>query len=459
MKQLGFVPPHSLTEFSESRPILAAFSGGADSSAMLYMLKEYCDSVGSVLYAAHVNHGIRGAEADRDEEFCRGVAKKLGIEIFVLRADVPAIAKEKKLSVETAARDVRYEFFAKVMKENSIPILSVAHNADDNLETILFNIARGSGLSGVCGIPLTRDFEGGVIVRPILSLSKAEINEYCSERGIEFVTDSTNSDVEYTRNRIRSRVIPELKSICSGAEKAAARLSETLRQDALCLDSMADWFLTEGRQGNSIPTEMINGSPAAVTTRALMNLYREVSEGADLEYTHVKALLELSERSVPHSSIDLPCGVRATVENGALLFTKAPLPPKNIVTEEFSLPLCEGVNPISQINAEIIIEKTDIGENIYKKSMKFVIDSAKIVGTLKVRSRLPGDKIRVFGCSKSIKKLVCEKKIPQELRLRLPVICDDAGIVAVPLVATADGYFIKDGKNCSSPLVISFILL
>ena len=426
---------------------------------MLYMLKVYCDSVGCKLYAAHVNHGIRGAEADADEAFCRETAKKLGVEIFVHRADVPAIAKERRLSIETAARDVRYEFFDRVMEENSIPILALAHNADDNLETILFNISRGSGLSGVVGIPLTRDVKGGVIVRPILTVSKAEINEYCAERGIAFVTDSTNTDIEYSRNRIRSKVIPELKTICPSAEKAAARLSESLRQDALCLDSMADWFLSEAREGYSLPLEMVCGSPYAITSRAVMTLYAEISEGADIEYTHVKAILELAKRGVPHSSIDLPSEIRAVIENGRLEFTKEKAARTSAEPEAYSVELSEGVNFISQINAEIIIGNTQTNENIYKKSINFLIDSDKIIGTLKVRSRAPKDKIRVLGCSKSIKKLVNEKKIELDIRARLPVICDDSGVVAVPLVAVADGYFTKDGKNCTSPLQLKFNLL
>ena len=459
MKKLKLISPHSLAGLGATSAVLAAFSGGADSSAMLYMLKEHCDAVGATLYAAHVNHGIRGAEADRDEEFCKDVAKRLGIEIFVLRADVPAIAEERKLSIETAARDVRYEFFADIMKKRSIPILAVAHNADDNFETILFNISRGSGLSGVAGIPPTRHFDGGIIVRPILSLSKSEINQYCAEHGIDFVTDSTNADTEYTRNKIRSRVIPELKSICEGAEKAAARLSETLRQDALCLDAMAEELLREKRDGNSISLEALGSAPAAIARRAVMALYREVSGGADLEYTHITAILELSKKAVPHSSLDLPAGVSAVVEDGLLCFTAAPLPQKNTVYPEFSTELCEGINTLPQINAEIIIGNIQTDKNVYKKSINFVIDSAKIVGVLRARSRLPGDKIRVLGVSKSLKKLVNEKKIELDIRARLPVICDDSGIVALPFVAVSDGYFTKNGKNCSSPLSIRFDLL
>ena len=124
------------------------------------MLAEHAKQVGSRIYAAHLNHGIRGEEADRDEQFCIEVAKDYGIRIFVHKADVPWLAKESGKSIELCARDVRYEFFSKVMRENSIPLLATAHNANDNLETVLFNLARGSGIAGLSGIPPKRECEG-----------------------------------------------------------------------------------------------------------------------------------------------------------------------------------------------------------------------------------------------------------------------------------------------------------
>jgi tRNA(Ile)-lysidine synthetase-like protein len=189
-----------------------------------------------------------------------------------------------------------------------------------------------------------------------------------------------------------------------------------------------------------------------------MMLYSEISGGADIEYTHVKATLELARRGVAHSSVDLPSGIRAVVESGRLLFTSESAV-KSMPGEAYLLELSKGANRISQINAEIIIGNTQSNENVYKKSIEFFIDSDKIIGALKVRSREPGDKIRVLGCSKSIKKLVSEKKIDLDIRARLPVICDDAGVVAVPFVAVADGYYTKDGKNCISPLKLKFNLL
>ena len=458
IKKLGFIPPHMLTGLDEATPLLVAFSGGADSSFLLFAVCEYAKIYGARVVAAHVNHGIRGEEADRDEEFCRRTAKKYGAEFAVLHADVPKIAAERKISVETAAREVRYEFFSSVMRENSIPALCVAHNADDNLETMIFNMARGSGLSGICGIPQTRDVDGGVLVRPILTLSKSDIIDYCSANNIEYVTDSTNLDTDYARNKIRHLVIPEIKKIFPEAERAAARLSDNLRADALCLESMTEWFLSEAREGFSIDAQKLATSPASISSRALMYTFSEFSGGVDIEYPHVRALIELAKKGVPHSSVDLPCASRAHIENGRLIFTHAPLPPKNIVTDVFDIPLCEGRNYIPQINAEIFVGNTQNPKNIYKNSITLYLDSAKIKGTLRVRSRETQDKLRIFGVSKSPKKIACEKKIPQEIRPRLPVICDDEGVCAIPYLGICDARY--PGKNVyEGCTVLEFTLL
>ena len=258
----GFRSPALLSGMSEDTPILVGLSGGADSSALLHMLSVYREKCGAKIYAAHVNHGIRGAEADRDEEFCREYAGSLGVEIFVLRADVPALAKERGESVETAARALRYSYFEQIMRENNIPILATAHNANDNLETVIFNIARGSGLSGVCGIPECRRTDHGIVIRPILSMEKREIIEYCRDNAISFVTDSTNIDTDYTRNLIRAEIIPVMQRINSGAVKNAIRMSESLREDMLCLDHMADELIERQADRSSIGLQSFRSSPA-----------------------------------------------------------------------------------------------------------------------------------------------------------------------------------------------------
>ena len=431
-----FTPPHLISGRPESTSILVGFSGGADSSALLRMLYEYSRVSGAQIYAAHINHGIRGEEADRDEEFCRQVCDALGIRLFVLRANLPAISRERGESLETAARNVRYEYFDSLMTEHSIPLLATAHNANDNLETMLFNLCRGTSLSGMCGIPETRPCGGGTVIRPILRMSKDRILEFCRENSLPFVTDSTNTDTDYTRNMIRAEIIPALCKINSGAVRNAARLSETLYADSLCLESMKNMFLEGLCENNSIETEKLNGSPDAIVNRALISLYSDITDGGSLESVHVEAMRRLSQNAVPHSSVTLPKGIEAVIENGRLCLRKKEA---RTEIEEYSLPLSEGENPISQTNCEIIIVNSQNTKNVYKNSTSMSLASAKIKGELIARSRLPQDKILMGGMHKSVKKLMCDKKIPIELRSRLPMICDSEGIVAIPLVGIRDG--------------------
>ena len=389
----GFTAPHLLSGMPKDTPILVAFSGGADSSALLYMMAEYARTTGTKIYAAHVNHGIRGEEADRDELHCRNIAKELGVELFVSRVNVPEYAESMKLGIELAARDLRYEFFDDIMSKYSIPLLATAHNANDNLETILFNISRGCGLSGVCGIPPVRKCKNGYVIRPILELSKTQILEYCEKNGIGFVTDSTNTDTDYTRNMIRAQIIPALEQINAGAVENATRLSATLREDAICIESMTDWFLDELEEDMSIDTQKLVGSPAAVASRAIIALYREASGGKSLEQIHVCDVLRLCEKSVAHSKIQLPAFIDARIENGRLYFERRCELPS--APQEFCVTLTDGTNAISEINATIIMGSSQICSDISKNSTLLNLDPSKIRGTLVARQRAAADKIRV----------------------------------------------------------------
>ena len=431
-----FTPPHILSGMSESAPILVGFSGGADSTALLHMLHQYSRDSGAHIYAAHINHGIRGDEADRDEVFCREVCDSLGIRLFVLKADLPSIAKERGESLETAARNVRYEYFDRIMSENDIPLLATAHNANDNLETMIFNLCRGASLSGMCGIPQTRRCGAGLVIRPILRMTKERILAFCRDNSLSFVTDSTNTDTDYTRNMIRAEIIPALCRINAGAVNNAARLSASLTSDSLCLESMKDMFLEGLCENFSVETEKLNGSPDAIVNRALVWLYSDISDGGRLEATHVEAMRRLARNAVPHSSVTLPNGIEAVIEDSRLCFRKKE---EKAVIEDYSLALCEGSNPISQTNCEIIIINSQNTKNVYKNSISMSLDSAKINGSLFARSRLPQDRILMGGMHKSVKKLMCDKKIPIDLRPRLPIICDSEGIVAIPFIGIRDG--------------------
>ncbi len=432
-----FKSPASLAGIDEGASVLVGFSGGADSSALLYLLAEYARQSGTKIYAAHINHMIRGEEADRDEEFCRRTAESLGIEIFILKCDVPMYALTHSLSVETAAREVRYDFFKRVMEEHDIPLLATAHNANDNMETVLFNMTRGCGLGGICGIPESRRMSCGTVVRPILSATRSDILDYCRQNSIEYVTDSTNTDTDYTRNKIRAEIIPALIGINENAVENVSRMTSTLRDDAMCLEGMTDWFLEELGEDLSIDCEKLSGSPRSVGNRALMALYKDLSGGGSLEFEHIELIRKMCDSPRVRSAVNLPCEVDARVENGRLYMEKratVPQPPT-----DFEAVLENGKIFLSDIGAEIIMGNSQKPINIYKKSILLYFQSDKIIGSLTARNRRAGDKIRIRGINRSVKKLMCDKKIPLALRYRLPVICDGEGIVAVPLCGVRDG--------------------
>ena len=202
-----FKDPHLIAGLPLDAPVLLALSGGADSTALLHLLCGLRKIVQFPLYAVHVNHGIRGEhfgnEALRDQLFCEELCRSVNVELTVEQVDVPTLAKNSGQSLETAAREARYSAFARIMQSKGIKILVTAHNADDNFETQLFNLCRGCGIEGLCGIPESRPFPeaNGCIARPLLSATKHEIFELCRQEGIEYVTDSTHLADDCVRNK------------------------------------------------------------------------------------------------------------------------------------------------------------------------------------------------------------------------------------------------------------------
>lgn len=448
----GFVPPHALTDCATDASVLVAFSGGPDSRTLLDLLVADAKERGYALYAAHLNHGIRGKEAERDEDFCKSVADAYGIPFFCRRADVPTLAKTYGQSMETAARNARYAFFAELMQEHSIPILVTAHNANDNLETMLFDLVRGCGLDGLCGIPPTREVTDGTLVRPLLACSRDDILEYCQANALDFVTDSTNTDTQYTRNRIRAEIIPAMQAINPSVLEASTRASLVLREDAAHLRTEAEALLAWHRLGFSLPISTICDAPPAIASRALMLLFREFTGGMALEQCHVQALLSLCERATPHARTDLPHGCMAVIEDGMLCLMRRTTP--SPTPDAYELTLHAGENRISQTNCEIVIGNSQKPKNIYKYAIRMYFDPDKIVGNIVARNRRPGDKIPYLGVNKDVRRLMSEKKIPPFLRKQIPILCDGHGVLAIPLVATRDDAFVANDRFDSAKHLI-----
>ncbi|MCR4614731.1 MAG: tRNA lysidine(34) synthetase TilS [Clostridiales bacterium] len=402
--------------------VVVGVSGGADSSALLFILNELKDLYGIKLIAAHVNHCLRGEMSDGDEAFVRDMCERLGVECRVLRADIKTLAERDGVGLEECGRNVRYEFFNSVCSEAKI---ATAHTLSDKAETVLFNLTRGSALHGLCGIPPVR----GNIIRPLIDCTRGEIEEFCNGNGIEYVTDLSNFQCDYSRNRIRLNVIPELKKINPSFEAAILRCTGSLAADDSYLSSVARELTEKAKTDGGYNAAALSGAHEAIRKRALAELMNKASgavpTGRQIEL--VDGLLDSG------GGVQLEGGVTASVKNGVLFFKDKPEKHEPVCWNERFVDNCANL-PFGRVELKIV-HRTDRErkQKINKKLLECCFDYGKICGSIYCRNKSDGDAVRLGkrNCTKSLKKLFNEKKLPLEERSRVVVICDDRGIVWV----------------------------
>ena len=420
--------------------ILVALSGGVDSSVLLDVLLKCREELGIAVSAAHLNHMLRGEDADGDEAFVREKCEKLGVPFVSERTDIAMLAKKRGQSTELCAREVRYEFLRRVKSEFGADKIATAHNANDNLETVIFNLSRGSGTDGMCGIPPVR----GDIIRPLISVSRQEIEEYAACNGIAFCVDKTNSETVYTRNKIRHNIIPEILMINSGAIKNASRSSRILRDDA-------DFLKNEARLAaervkvteNRCKVEHLCGLHPALFGRVCELFAAKAAEEANyvLEYRHISALRTLCESTVPSGEVHLPDGIVARREYEKLVFERN----GESITPQ-PIELCEGEYFFGDLR--IFLKKTVKKEKINNSVNTFLISYGRIQDGLVLRSRKTGDEIKLpKRPTKRLKKLFIEKRIQKAEREKIPVIADGEKVVAVYGIGTDERYIPQNGDE------------
>ena len=290
--------------------ITVAFSGGADSTALLLVLNSLKDEFGFKLSAAHLNHCLRGQEADADEKFCQNLCESLNIEFFSKRVDVLKLAKENGKSTELMAREVRYEFLNSVSKG----VIATAHTANDNAETVLFNMARGTGLDGVCGIPPMRDN----IIRPLILATREQTEQYCKDNNIEFRIDSTNLEDICSRNKIRHNVLPTLKEINPLAVEHISSLSVIASDDVRFLNNSAESLFLKANTEKGLDVKLLLESDKALTSRVIKKYFEKTEKKADLlQINRIYSLLNSQK-----GKISLDNGFYAEVKDGFLNIKK-----------------------------------------------------------------------------------------------------------------------------------------
>ena len=345
--------------------VLVGFSGGADSVMLLSFLYEYRrrNSLDFDISLCHVNHMIRGAEALRDEEFSRSVAESLSLDITVITRDIPVIAKEKGLGLEEAARIERYSAFDKLLEEKGLGVVAVAHNASDNAETVIFNILRGSGLKGGCGIPPKRDN----IIRPLLYVSSDSIRESLIRHKIDFVKDSTNDGLDYTRNYLRHVVIPSFEKVNSDPIESFTRFSSSLRKDEEYISERADEILSQLPNADNIAKDKLSELPFALFSRVLSKLVKNAG-GFQPSSMQLNKAYELLKGD--NFKINLPGRISFECQRGVCSVLKEVT---QVDFSDFRVPLHMGINRICGFSADVIILDNDSDKsflNVYKYSIQ-----------------------------------------------------------------------------------------
>ncbi len=413
--------------------IIVGVSGGADSVCLFHVLLELRKEYELTLHVIHINHGIRGEEAKRDEEFVRELCKKEEVSFQVVHKDIPLLAKEGRMSVEEAGRKARYEVFNQYFLAYKCNKIAIAHNKNDTAETILFHMFRGSGLSGLTGISPVRDR----IIRPLLCLERKEIESYLFERGISYLDDSTNFTLDYTRNKIRLKVLKEAEGINSKAVSHIAMAGETFRELQEYVEKSvmkaAERILVKGTENEILlQIEELSKEDIVIQKEIVRKAFFMLSESLkDIDAYHITSVLQLIKKQ-PGRRIDLPYGITAMREyNHIELRTKGKDLSKDLEPRELLIP---GITPLFEEGKSIKASLLN-----YKKNMIIPqsictkwFDYDKIKDTVLIRCRKQGDYLCIDkGGTKKLKALLIDEKIPRQKRDILPLLADGSHIMWV----------------------------
>ncbi|MDO4945578.1 MAG: tRNA lysidine(34) synthetase TilS [Ruminococcus sp.] len=405
----------------KSRRLLIGLSGGADSAALLLCLYR----LGYNVTACHINHCLRGEESDRDEEFCRRLCEKLGISLEVRRVDVIGYCQANSLSTEEGARILRYKAF----EEFDCDRICTAHNLNDCLETTIFNLARGSGLKGIASIPPVRDN----IIRPLIECSRQEIEDFLSEIGQDYVTDSTNLQDEYSRNKIRHNVLPVLADINPSLMKTFGATLDYLREDSNFLEKTADKAFEKVKDEKGYSCDKISNLDYPIRRRVIMHILSE--QGITVSSEKI-ADIEFLAKSDGKINVKENCF--AISQGGTLAFAEKKK--KSALTQSpvFAVPDCSVDWCGRKISFEII-EIEGRYENVNKKFANSCLDYDKIKGEIVLRQRLSGDKIQLVNRDfKSDVKKLLKQAFDVDTRNGAVILCDDDGIVMLERFGAAD---------------------
>lgn len=441
--------------------VVVGVSGGPDSVALVYLFQSLARQYDLTIHIAHLDHGIRGKESREDLLFCKALAKTLELPITVHRIDTPRLAKTQKRSLEEAARVARYQFFLEVASHVGARKIATGHTADDQAETVLMRIIRGSGMGGLGGIAPIGELKAGVrLIRPLLEVWREDIERYLKQEGLESREDSSNRDLAFLRNKIRLELIPHLgKNYNPKVKERLVRLSESLRDDYSYLKEKVEKAFSslssiQDREVSLDATRM-RRYPLAIQRGCLRLAIKEVKgDLRRISYRNWEDMDHLIRSSDGCASLDLVGGLKVRRSYGKLTFQKSRPQERRL---EFSWRLrVPGTTEIPEadlrIEAEVVDgdRAADIVRSVAAKKINNrkveVFDYDRLKFPLTIRNRRPGDKIRPFGMkgTKKVKDIFIDRKVPLSERASVPLAAtEDGEVFWVVGIKVADQYKLR----------------
>lgn len=435
--------------------VVVGVSGGPDSVALLHLLHSLKSQEGwsLQLHVAHMNHQLRGAESDADAAFVERLAKSLGLPVTLESVDVRARAKERGGSLELVGRQCRFEFLERLCLKLGWHTVAMAHHADDNAETILHRIIRGTGLRGLGGIRIVRSLRPGSdirIIRPLLPFRRAQIEDYLAQKGLESRLDATNHSSEFTRNRLRNIILPLLREKFNPqVDEALLRLAEQARgADAYLSETserqLESLVVSHDTSQLTLHAQLLARKPRVIQTQVIRHALLRLGVGeAELTYGHLEAVANLAAGREGNKTLDLPGGLRVARRYSRLVFETQSGAPVEPTAEEMRVSM-NGVTLLPAFGMEIAAELIEADEETVAAHIRRQagrgqtnyeewLDAGQVTPPLVARPRRPGDRFLPLGMTgmKKLSDFFIDEKIDPQLRDRAVVLCDQLGPVWV----------------------------
>lgn len=418
---LAFADRHAMLPAGST--LLCALSGGGDSMALLTCLLTLAKDRDLTVLAAHYNHQLRGEESRQDETFVTDWCEKQNVPLTLGRGDVAAQAAQQGRGIEETARAMRYAFLKETAQAVGADCIATAHNADDNAETLLLHLVRGTGLDGLAGIPPRR----GPIIRPLLTQTRQEIEAYLRAEDVPFRVDSSNADPAFARNRIRHQVMPVLRELNPNFSPRLAENLRHIREDREFLENLAHTAMKPQPEGEglSLPAGELAALPRPVAVRVVKQTLAALGRH-QLSAVHLDQILTLADSQRPSARIPLPQGLLVRRDYDRLLFTHEAHP-----APAFSPVIIPGEGGCQLGRWHLEVRRTLCPAGAVQGPFQWFLRPEALRFPLTARTRETGDRLHLPGrTGKTLKKWYIEEKIPRQDRDTLPVLTDSHGLIA-----------------------------